>query len=140
MAVDVGEALDMALIIDPQCEIGQMHGEAVVQLDGLFAFADQSLQLGLVIAHRAQQHIGQSEGLVNPDATMAEGTLFARKQITLGRIMQINGVLVREHEFDETQSIAFTGRLSDAHNPLVFIADHLIAMPFGIIGIRGKFG
>ena len=70
---------------------------------------------------------------------MAECAVIAGKQIALRRVMQINRMLVREHEFDKTQRIALARRLPDADNTLVFIADDLIAMALGIVGISRQF-
>ena len=139
MPVNVGKAADMAVVVDAQGEIGQVNRQAGLQSDGFFAFADHGFQSGLVQTHAAQQGIGKGERLVDPHTAMAESPFLARKQIALRGVVQIDGMFVGEHEFDEAQRVALARRLADADDPVI-PADHLIAVAFGIIGIGGDFG
>ena len=56
----------------------------------------------------------QGERLVDAHAAMAEGAFGIVEQTARGRVMQIDGMFIGEHELDPAQRIALAWRLADA--------------------------
>src|SRR5215213_7536756 len=104
-AVEILHRPQYAALVHAGGEIHEMHRQALRQVDGAFAMADQAAQPALG-PRRAQDDVGQAERLVDAHAAVAERAPLRPEKVAARRIVQIDSVLVREHELDETERVA----------------------------------
>src|SRR3954454_10748987 len=129
--VEVGDLMQLALVVGQKREIGQVDRDLLGQPDGALALADEAAQASLAPL-RPEHELAEAERLVETHAAVAEGALLGVEQAAVRRVVQVDGVLIREHELDEAERVALARRL--AHR------DAAVAGPHDLIAARGGVG
>src|SRR5215211_4246902 len=109
--VEVGDLMQLALVVGKEREIGEVDRDLLGQPDGALALADEAAQASLAPL-RPEHELAEAERLVEPHAAVAEGALLGREEVPVRRVVQVDRVLVREHEFDEAERVALARRLA----------------------------
>ena len=100
--VDVGERLQLAIVVHPLGEIDQMDRDALVDRD-LVVQGARLVQLGDLVGVPAlvlfQDHAGEIHRVLHAQAAMAERTARRIEHVFVRRVVHVDGVLAREREF-----------------------------------------
>src|SRR4029077_14578602 len=103
----------LARFIYEGSEVFKINREGFRQIDIALLAANQFLDPLLAPAIVAAEYrFGETERVGDTHAAMAERPLCRGEQLTHGRIVHIDGKIVRKHEFDPPQGIALAGRLA----------------------------
>src|SRR3954453_21790942 len=106
-----------------------MHRQAFGQVEGAFAATHQVPQAALR-PRRAQNDVGEAERLIDAYAALAERAALSQKQTAVRRVVQVDGVLVREHELNEAERVTLARRLPNGD--LAVAPYHLVAALRGV--------
>ena len=115
------------------------HPPGSSQIDGPLAAADHPLHPSLGPAVFPTEHgLGQFERLLDANTTVAESAALGPEQRPCVGVVQIDRILVREHELDTPERIAVARRLANIGDPGSF--DHFVAVIREVIGIGRELG
>ena len=111
--VEVMTEIDPPVRPNPGSPIEQYYRDGFVQEDGsgLTRLDDPVDGLAVPLRFVVQQQAGKIQCVLDPNAAGAEGAFGAVEQFLIGRVMQINGVVIGENEFDPPEGISRPGIL-----------------------------
>ncbi|MEE7470041.1 hypothetical protein MOF8_26965 [Methylobacterium oryzae] len=133
VAVEVRQGAVGAAIVNEGREVGEVDRQLLRQPDRALALADQLLQP--ILGPVRQHHVGEAERIVDAHAAVAEIALRGGEQRAVRRVVQVDRVLVREHELDEAEGVALPRGLTQ--RDVAAAADHLVAAP-GLAAVAGE--
>ena len=106
---------DSACCIHGYCPVQQHDGDRLSEVHaGSFCGIDLTHDSGTVPARRIlKQALSKAEWILDTDTTRAECSRGLFKQTLAWRVMQVDQMLVRKHEFYSTQGIPRSRHLAD---------------------------
>src|SRR5690554_4791477 len=109
VAVDVGQEVRAALIVDAHGVVLDVHRYLVGEEDGcVFAAFEDAVDVG-VLAVELEQGLGHGQGLRHADAAVTVATYRLGEEALVGGVVQVDVFEVGEDDFDKAQGVGAAG-------------------------------